>query len=323
MNTLVRTALGISIMLMLLSLVACSRCSDSAPKKGAPGSPSTEASPGVDGPSTLTESAQRRFEMGDYREAIRMARAAFDEAYAKNPKAPETWAIYLKICEAQAKMDSPQAPGCYDRFFSETESVKMDERVMATALRWRLIISLEQGKALDATRHMEKLDAIEQRLIMLGQMRRHEQAYSAYIRGGVMQLKGDIQRAITEFQRAVALHKESGERNPQPLLDYLDRLALAYATAERYPEALRTLKEAEDLYISLRGKIHPDVAVVRLKRINVLLDMGESLQARGEWDYVHQIIGQFRKDELPPEIDTLYVETMIRFDSEGVFGVKP
>jgi tetratricopeptide (TPR) repeat protein len=295
--------------------VGCSSCSDKG-NCNSPNNPDSKPNANIKELAPI-EQAQNSMEKGDYSSAIKSAKKAFDLAFEKNPKSPETWAIYLKMCEAQAQFQSPQATLCYDRFFRETKGLKMDERTMATALRWRIVISLQQERSVDALKYWNKLEPIEQRLITQGMLKRQEQAYSSFLHGGVYLLQNEPEKAEFEFARAIALYYESGEKNPAPLMSYLDKHAEVLRKLGRSAKAMTDLNELEKLTIAQSGQISPEVAIVRLKKINILLDMGDEQQARSMWDYVQNIIGRYKKTELPPEIDTLYVETMIRLDVSG------
>ena len=59
------------------------------------------------------------------------------------------------------------------------------------------------------------------------------------------------------------------------------------------------------------------MAVAKIMKINILLDMKDNLTAAAEWKYVDDIFGHLAPKDIPPDIDRMYVEAGIRMDIAG------
>lgn len=244
--------------------------------------------------------------------------ARFETAFAKDPKDGYTWQEWLHVCGLKAQLEKPDALDCYDRFFEETKNIPMDENSMTTALRWRIIMALRDNDKQNAVKYWDKLHPIQQKMIKEGKLPLEIQAYSASIHSGILMLEDKKEEAVIQAGRAVQLFKESKVDDDDTMLEYLDKLIQFQTATAKWQAALVSLKAQEDLLIKKFGKINPMVAVNRLKRISILLTIDDKQGAIALWDYVYNIIGRYKKDELPKEINDLYVQTMIRLDVAGV-----
>jgi|GEM_PF-5148444 len=242
----------------------------------------------------------------------------FEAAYEKNPKDPDTWMFFMRLCGLKAQADKPDAMKCYDRFFKETKDLAMNEDTMTTALRWRIIMALQEDNGPEAKFYWVRLASIEKEMVKQGKLPKEIIAYSAFIHSGVLFLEDKREEAIAELQMAVQLYEESGTDDPEILLDYLEKLAQFQSASSKHIDAIKTLEKQEKILIKKYGNINPMVAVCRLKRISILLTIDDKHGASELWDYVYNVIGRFKKDELPPEINDLYVQTMVRLDAAGV-----
>ena len=246
------------------------------------------------------------------------ARREFENSFAQKPRDPKTWQKFLRVCESRARAEEPQAAECYNRFFEQTKDIEFDDAFMAQAYRWRTILALQQDNAPEALFYYSRLEALEEKLVKEGRLAVEIQAYSAFIHAGVLRLKGRIDEAVAELQRAIGLYDQGPRRDPRPVEDYLMKLAEYAYEAENLQLSAATLTRLEERLKQRYGDIHIAVAATKLKKINVLLDIGDKAGARSEWNYVKKVIGKTPPHDLPKEIDNLYSRTMVLLDMHGL-----
>lgn len=305
------------LILFMISVygVSCKGCRDEWKKEKSEKSAETPAE------KKDLERIRDAMNQGQFAESERMAKKLFDEAYASDPSSSKTWEFFLKFCESLAKSGDPDAESCYDRFIDQTKDLKMDDTAFATAYRWRTIMALNKRDKTAAMFFYAKLEPIEKKLFMQARLEPEIMAYSAYIHSGVLELQDDLNGAITELQRAIELYEKGNTKDPRPLQDYLDRLVDFSARGRNYQLSKNTL---EKLIVTLEktyGKVHPLIALAKLKLVNILLNIGDVAQARHEWLYVTSVFSGARAGGLPEDIDDLYTQTSIRFDI--LQGVSP
>ena len=303
---------------------SCNRCSDktagSSQKPGASEKSSADSTDKSNKPSPKISPYPSKNELI---KTAKQAQKAFKAAFESNPKDPETWRMLLKSCNALTKAENDDAFICFDRFFKGTADVEMDDWTMANAYRQRIHLAVAQGKAADAAFYSVKLRKIEEKLILDGNYPHEIQAYSAYLHAGALNLQGRNDEALAELERAIKLYYISKETDPGPLLDYLSLKADMAVQAGKRNVALKALEALEKEQRKIYGEVHPVIGLTKLKRVNILLDIGDKAGAASEWDYVDYTVGKMRKSQLPPEVYNLHMQTLIRIGMEGLEPKRP
>jgi len=313
---------GLAMLLAIgAALGSCEGCNEKqAPAKvaNAPSAAPSAApkAPAADSP--LTNSNYYIEQEKEHGELALKAKKEFDAAYAKDPRAPETWAAYLAICQAQQLSRQPGAVKCFDRFFSETKGLKLDERITANAYRGRIVLALESKNGYEAGFLYDRLAPIESRLMQRGELEPKLQAYSNYLRCGALYYQRQIDPAIDACRRAIAILRTVKGGDPFDILEYLERLGDYQQEGQHWSDALKTYDELIAEMEKLFGKIHLSIGYIKLKRINVLLAMDDNAAARAEWDYIAKTVEKTHPNDLPPDISALYVQTLVRLNTLGL-----
>ncbi len=241
----------------------------------------------------------------------------FQTAFAEDPKSPETWKIFARRCRLLDQAGHAGTRGCFLRLVEETAEVALSDKNAFEAYLYLTIDALDRRNSTEAGLYFAKLAPLYKRLQVAEAFDPAMQSYFQYIRGGVLDLQENPEAALEAMTEALEIAEKNVDPDGPEIQRILEKTVRIARLGGKHQIGLKAAERLEKLSERLYGKIHPAVAVAKIMKINILLDMKDNLTAAAEWKYVDDIFGHLAPKDIPPDIDRMYVEAGIRMDIAG------